>query len=246
MFFCEHPTLDVWSPEFSTSGLASPSPTWTRAKCEGIELCNSLEWTGWTTNPIQVQICDTCGTAGCASGGYVHLSALRDVVLWTTPRRETAVAFDGKLFPASSVARFGAITFPESVWTSFRAAAVEVPDTKALTRSDGQSICDAWINGPARAPNHDSVVDWLRVRLLAADTLDALAAIQSVEQWIGWFRERARVEIDGSILPVQSAGAVIEKFYFDGPGAEDWLALAHYNGTLVPALGDAYMFVPGP
>ena len=56
--------------------------------------------------------------------------------------------------------------------------------------------------------------------------------------------KRARVEIDGSILQVESARAVIEKFYFDGPGAEDWPALAHYNGALVPALSDAYMFVP--
>jgi hypothetical protein len=241
MLFCDHPTLDVWTPDFSTSGLANP--TWTRAKCGALELCNSLEWADWGPNPIQVQICDACGTPGCASGGYVHISTLKDVVLWTMPRRETSEALEGQLFPASSVARFGAIAFPKSVWTSFHEAALEVPETGALPRSDGQSVCDAWIDGPTRHSN-DDVVDWLRARLLAADNLDVPAAIQSIEQWIGWFQERARVEIDGSILPVENAGAVIEKLYFDGPGAEDWPALARYDGALVPALNDAYMFVP--
>lgn len=148
-------------------------------------------------------------------------------MLWTTPRREPSDALEGKLFPASSVARFGAIAFPKSVWTSFHKAAVEVPESVALPGSDGQAICDAWIDGPGRPSNADSLVDWLRPRLLAADTFDVATAIRSVEQWIGWFRERARVEMDGSILPVQSAGAVIEKCYFDGPGAEDWPALTH-------------------
>lgn len=241
MLFCDHPTLDVWTPDFSTSGLANP--TWTRAKFGEVELCNSLEWADWGPNPIQVQICDACGTPGCASGGYVHISILKDVVLWTMPQRETSEPLEGKLFPASCVARFGAIAFPKSVWTSFHESAIEVPEPEALPRSDGQSVCDAWINGPARRSN-DDVGDWLRAQLLAADTLDVPAAIQSIEQWIGWFRDRARVGIDGSILQVESAGAVIEKFYFDGPGAEDWPALAHYNGALVPALSDAYMFVP--
>ena len=242
MFFCDHPTLDVWCPDFSTSGLANP--TWTRAKCGDVELCNSLEWIDWAANPIQVQICDACGTPGCASGGYVHVSTLKKVVIWTMPRRETSDALEGKLFPASSVARFGAIAFPTSVWTSFHGAAVEVPDAADLPRSDGQSICDAWTYGPGRPSNADHVVDWLQKRLLAADTLDVPAAIRSIEQWIGWFRELGRMEIDGSILPVKSSGATIEKFYFDGPGAEDWPALAHYDGALVPALSDAYMFVP--
>lgn len=244
MLFCDHPTLDVWTPDFSTSELANP--TWTRAKYGEVELCNSLEWADWASNPIQVQICDACGTPGCASGGYVHISTLKDVVLWTMPQRETSDTLEAKLLPASSIARFGAIAFPTRVWASFHQAAADVPETVALPGADGPSICDAWINGPGRPSEADRAVDWLRTRLLAADTLDVPAAIGSIEQWIGWFRERARVEIDGSILPIQSVGAVIEKFYFDGPGTEDWPALAHYDGALVPALNDAYVFVPTP
>ncbi len=160
MFFCDNPTLEIWNPDFSTSGL--PSPTWTRVKYGGVELCNSLEWTHWATNPVQVQICDVCGTAGCASGGYVHVSALGEIVLWTMPRREMSDAIEGKLFEASGVARRGAIAFPNSVWTSLHAAALEVPETAVLPRSDGESICDAWIVNPPRLANTDDVIDRLR------------------------------------------------------------------------------------
>ncbi len=167
MLFCDHPTLDVWTPDFSTSGLANP--TWTRAKYGDVELCNSLEWAHWAPNPIQVEICDACGTPGCASGEYVHISTLNDVVLWTTPRRDTCDALEAKLFPASSVARFGAMAFPKNVWTSFHEAAVEVPESVALPGSDGQAICVAWLHGPRRPSNADSLVDWLRARLLAGE-----------------------------------------------------------------------------
>lgn len=53
------------------------------------------EWTDWATTPLQAQICDACGTVGCASGGYIHLSVLRDFVFWTTPRQ-------GLQYPKSS------------------------------------------------------------------------------------------------------------------------------------------------
>jgi len=44
----------------------------------------------------------------------------------------------------------------------------------------------------------------------------------------------------------QAVVARLEGGGSDGPGAEDWPALAHYNGALVPALSDACMFVPAP
>ena len=84
MLLYDKPSLEKWSPDFSSSGQSSP--VWTRLKYGQVELCNSLEWTDWTPNPVQVQICDACGTPGCASGGYVHISVLNDLVLWTVPQ----------------------------------------------------------------------------------------------------------------------------------------------------------------
>jgi hypothetical protein len=35
-----------------------------------------------------------------------------------------------------------------------------------------------------------------------------------------------------------------EKLYLDGPGADDWPALAQYQGSFVPALGPDHIFIP--
>jgi hypothetical protein len=89
------PLVEQWSPDFSSSGL--PNPIWTRVKFRGAELYNSLEWTEWNRNPVQVQICDTCGNARLPSGGYVHVSAVQDILLWTAPHN--AHTANVELFP---------------------------------------------------------------------------------------------------------------------------------------------------
>src|SRR5262245_3369260 len=83
MLFCEEIHLDVWRPDFSSSGQSSPM--WTRVTCLGNVLCNSLEWVQWEENPVQVVVCDSCGHEGCSSGGYAHLSRLHDWLVWTRP-----------------------------------------------------------------------------------------------------------------------------------------------------------------
>src|SRR5258708_21087094 len=124
MVFCDQPTLEKWSPDFSTSGLSNP--LWTRVKYSGVELCNSLEWADWTVNPVQVQICDACGTLGCASGGYVHVSTLQDVVLWTGPQCREII--EPVTLTATATERFGSVMIPRGVWDSFRSVSPEVAD----------------------------------------------------------------------------------------------------------------------
>ena len=238
MLYCDQPCLEVWSPDFSSSGLSSP--VWTRARCGGAELCNSLEWTEWNTNPVQVQICDACGTAGCASGGYVDITVLKDFVLWTVPR----IGKDGRFFPASIISRFGSVVFPRQVWNRFQSAAVEVPEQASFSRADGRSVRDAWAVGQNRPEADDVLVAWLRDRLLAADSLDTTAAIRWVEHWLNSFAERADSVLSGTITSSQGIGARVEKLYFDGPADDDWPALAEYRGSLVPVLGPDHIFVP--
>lgn len=243
MLVCDQPSLEKWSPDFSTSGL--PNPTWTRLLCDRTELCNSLEWTEWRGNPVQVQICDACGTTGCASGGYVHISALRDFVVWTAPRHEDAPGTtEARFFPASAIERFGSIAFPTAVWKSLQAAAVEVPDAGSLSPADGCAIRDAWANGQSRPKTVKKLVPWLHAHLLAADTLDTDAAVGCVEYWVQWFGEKASAAVEGAIASAASVNATIEKLYFDGPGADDWPALARYGDSFVPALGPDHIFIP--
>src|SRR6185436_15369737 len=84
MFVCDQLRTEVWRPDFSTS--EQTSRTWTRVTCRGLQIANSLEWADWLENPVQVILCDACGHAGCASGGYVHVSRLHEHVLWSAPQ----------------------------------------------------------------------------------------------------------------------------------------------------------------
>ncbi|MBV9764974.1 MAG: hypothetical protein JOZ48_09025 [Acidobacteriaceae bacterium] len=170
MLFCDRLSVEAWSPDFSSSG--SANPVWTRARCDGVELCNSLEGIDWSSNPIQVQICDACGITGCASGSYIHLSAMRSTVFWTTPRREDASQIlEGSFLPATALARFGAVAFPASAWDSLRVRAPEVPEINRLAAADGRAIRDAWIVASSRPASPGELVSWLRGRLLGTDTL---------------------------------------------------------------------------
>jgi hypothetical protein len=244
MVLCDQPIVEKWFPDFSTSGL--PDPAWTRVKYGRVVLCNSLEWTEWSGNPVQVELCDACGTVGCGSGGYVHVSAFGDVILWTVPDDSTAPdAMKGRVFPATAIEKFGSVAFPIGVWESFHLAAVEVPGAGSLARADGRALRDAWAVGETRPKAVERLLPMLRTCLLAADTLDVADAIRWVEHWLRWFDERAGSAVEGLLASPASTGAKIEKLYFDGPGTADWVALARMRDSFVPALGPNHVFVPG-
>lgn len=191
-------------------------------------------------NPVQVQICDACGTPGCGSGGYVHVSALNDVVLWTLPQ---SGEIDKDDLAATATWRFGSVAFPDTVWDSFRSAAIEVPDMKRLPRSNGIALRDAWTAGQGRPSAPTDLLPWLRTRLLAADTLEAALAVEQVERWLDWFQQRAGSVVEATVERASDAGAIIEKFYFDGPGVDDWPALARCRNSYVPALGPDHVLL---
>jgi hypothetical protein len=241
MLLCKQPSTELWSPDFSTSG--GRSPDWTRAKCGDVELCNSLEWVEWDANPVQVQLCDACGTAGCASGGYVHMSIQTDLILWTAPQMNAESSFD-RISSATAIERFGAVAFLPEAWRQFGTVATNIPETHQIPPANGQAIRDAWIMGPHRPKGEDKLRDWLQRRLLAADSLETTDAIKSVEHWLSWFDARATIAVEGYIATTEDSGALIEKLYFDGPGSEDWPALARLDNCIVPALSPTHIFVP--
>jgi hypothetical protein len=63
------PQTKPWSPDFSASGLRSPS--WTRLRVDSQESCNALADVVWSLNPVQVQLCEVCGIP------WVQLGRLR-------------------------------------------------------------------------------------------------------------------------------------------------------------------------
>jgi hypothetical protein len=240
MLLCCEPTFETWQPDFSSAGLSSP--TWTRLRSVGSVLCNSLESVEWGGNPIQVQICDACGFAGCSSGGYVHISALSDLILWTSPQVQDSHEVFDETYPATAIQRFGACGFPAESWKSLREAASKVPDVLSIPRSNGRAIADAWAMGPGRPRGLEQLVPMLRKRLLAADSLGNTEAIHWVDYWLNWFGERADRGIEGVLI--QSTSDPIETLYFDGPKAEDWPALAKRGNSYTPVLSPNYVFIP--
>ncbi len=242
MVVCDEPLIERWSPDFSSSGQSHPN--WTRIRHQQTVLCNSLEWTDWLVNPVQVELCDVCGTVGCASGGYVHISVFDDFVLWTAP--EDATQSDevrDELFPATAIEKFGAIAFPLETWTKLQGVVTEVPGIASLSRADGRTLRDAWVVGPNRSRAVQGLLGMLQARLLGADTLDVDEAIRAVEFWLTWFDERGETAIDGILTSPAKISATLEKLYFDGPGSQDWLAFARTPSGLTPTLGPQHVFV---
>lgn len=79
---------------------------------------------------------------------------------------------------------------------------------------------------------------------MGADTLEPALAIEWAEYWLAWFQQRGGVSIGAVVKRADEVGGLIEKFYFDGPAAEDWPALAQYRGSYVPALRLEHVLVP--
>jgi hypothetical protein len=117
---CHDPELIAWRPDFSSSGQSDPD--WTLVRCRGERLTNALNWVDWSENPVQVELCEECGVDGCAAGGYVHVSRLDDMVLWTAPHVDPDDEFASHQYaPSRLIVRHETIAIPVTTWDEWRA-----------------------------------------------------------------------------------------------------------------------------
>ena len=237
MILCAQPKFESWMPALSDAGIATTR--WTRMLYERVELCNSLECAEWLHNPVQVQLCDACGSIGCGSGGYVHLSKISDLVLWTKPQTDPAT----EQYPATALQRWGAIGFPTATWSMVNQASANVPKLSMLEMANGIALSDAWSSSVRRFSVEANFAATLRRNLLQP-TLDTDAAIERIEQWSAWFAKRNQVALDGRVVGIAESNARVETLYFDGPSSSDWPALAEWNGSYYPLLDPSQFFVP--
>ncbi len=243
MRVCSGVTVEKWQPNFSSSGQVSP--TWTRVHCLGMELCNSLEWTEWAENPVQVILCDACGYAGCGSGGYAHVSRLGPFILWTTPQIDASDDWAATQYlPLPALDRLGAVAIPEGTWDQWRRIASQLPEASAFSQTNGAALADAWSLGPGRPRNIQELLPMLRARLLGCDTLDPGEAIDRVQRWIERLSANAATVIAGVVRTPDEVGAQVETLYFDGPSDEDWPALAIRGAADFLLLDREHAFVP--
>lgn len=246
MYLCRGASIKTYTPDLSHSGQSNP--TWFRAMVNDVELCNGLNGVDWVDNPVQVRICDGCGHKGCESGGYVHVSVLKDAVLWTLPQIDEPEDWELTHYEASyAVRKFGAIVIPAEEWGRWRSNVNDIPALETLPPTNGRALADAWRmtpNGFTRVEEIRKVTPLLENHLLWADTLDPVQAIAKVNEIVTWLESTYKKEIKGTLKTPESANATVETLYFGGPPESDWPALALAGGKVLPAFGKDCVFVP--
>ncbi len=239
MIICTRPKFEGWIPRYRTR--ASPLR---RGSACSISRSNFAtrwnEWAEWLHNPVQVQLCDACGSTGCGSGGYIHLSRVSELVLWTQPQTDPST----EQYPATALQRMGAIGFPAATWSMVIEASANVPKLAMLQMANGRALSDAWSSTVRRFSAETNFAATLRRKLLAADSLETDAAIAKIEQWSAWFAKRNHIAVDGRVVAIAECNARAEMLYFDGPSGDDWPALAEWNGSYYPLLDPSQFFVP--
>jgi hypothetical protein len=233
MRICDAPSFETWTPSVDSR----PAPTWSLLRFEGWLLCNSMEWADWTDNPVQLEICEACGSDGCASGGYVHVSRLGQFVLWTAPQIDRRDAWQVSQFrPHPALTEFGAIAINERAWDDWRGRGFPLPPPSAITASNGTAVPDAWLLGAGRPTDPSSLVGMLRERVLACDTLAPSDAVDRVERWVGRLLDIGPTPTTVAMRHPRELDASVETLYFDGPSRLDWPAFVLRDGVEFPLL----------
>lgn len=245
MLVCPNPALVTWQPDFLPS--QQPSPCWTRLCCDGVELSNGLEGVDWTTNPVQVVLCDACGHPGCGSGGFVHISRLGNFLWWTWPQVEPRDDWEsGHYSPLHAVERSGSVLFSLDTWEALRARVPSLPGGQAFPRTTHQALLDAWSRDVylgQRIERPEEVIPILRDGVLAADSLDSDSAISAVEEMMLIARRQGDRPVEGTLTRAEEAGVVLETLYFDGPPFQDWAAFGSARSERLFAFGGGWVLV---
>jgi hypothetical protein len=245
---CTEPEIRPWRPDFSSSG--QPSPTWLRLLVNGHELSNALDDLEWTPNPVQVHLCDACGYPGCATGGYADLSRLGTHVLWTPAATDHLDDWKRDQYaPARVLVEAGAALFPLPVWERLRQRVGGVPAAEGLTPTTRRMLAEAWRVEARQRLSGRSLTETMQhvgQLVLASDRWgrdDAVAVLTEVADWLA---ADPSAEVEGDLVPVASTVTVPETFYTDGPGEEDWPAVAEHDGRLSPAFRPGLVLWPPP
>jgi len=249
MLVCSPLAVSVWSPDFSSS--EQDSPKWTRITCDGAELINGLEAVAWGGPNIQVQVCEQCGTPDCASGGYVRVTRLADLVLWSAPRPELErdwsedVARE-QFTPSVVVQQHGGLLIPGAAWEELRRQDPDVPALAQLPASTRADVEPLWLADARHGRRFDETNrQHLRRAVLAAHPADLETATTHVERLARWFRAAPEAAIDGALQPVAGDDPALVTLYLHEPERE-WTALYLVDGRPSPAFSGAWTLTPPP
>jgi len=242
---CSQPQTQPWSPDFSASGLRPPS--WTRLRVDGQELCNALEDVVWSPNPVQVQLCEVCGTPGCNSGGYADLSRLGGQVLWTATEVDSHDEWRAGRYGPLWALRQGAALFPLPVWQALLERFPMLPAADALPATTRRMLAQAWRAEAAGRLVGNSLADTIGKAgqyVMGSDRWDRDDAVRALRLVADWFAEDPQAAVRGELVGAAWAGMSVETFYTDGPHEEDWPAIGIRDQALSPAFGSDWVLHP--
>jgi len=79
------------------------------------ELSNAATLVEWGINPIQVQICDSCGIVACSDGGYIDIYKQNDLFILTIPSIYEYDNFElSRRYPLEAIIQNGPIIIEQS------------------------------------------------------------------------------------------------------------------------------------
>jgi hypothetical protein len=253
---CAAPELVPWRPDFSSS--EQGSPPWTRLVCNGEQLTNAINAVDWLDKEpaVQVELCECCGFAGCTTGGYVHVSRLGSLLLWTPPHVDLSDPFEASQYRASDpVRRHGAVAIKVDDWDRWRRQFDRLPAADEFPQTLRRDLLAAW-RGEAQIfrqfDSPDDLVDLARQRAVAADPSSLEGALAQIEMVAGWLWADPDVVVDGSLVNAVSEGAAVETIYFDVPDTFDrdvlreWRATSRIGDQITVVLAGELVLVPPP
>lgn len=252
---CANAEFIPWRPDFSSSQQASPY--WTKLICGAEQLSNSIDAVDWFDDPaVQVELCESCGLAGCASGGYVHVSRLGRHLLWTPPHVDLNDPFESYQYrPSKPLRRYGGIAIPLDEWERWRRQFVNLPPADAFAQAARRDLLAAW-RGEAQIfrefDDPTRLVQLVRERAVAADPSSVDQALADVEAIADWLTAAPDTPVKGELVSLLGEEAVVETIYldvpdtFDRPHLREWSGAARIAGKVSPVFGGQLVLAPAP
>ncbi|MCY3020329.1 MAG: hypothetical protein NTW87_15025 [Planctomycetota bacterium] len=211
----------------------------------GEMICNSVERTDWTTNPVELVLCEVCGCVGCG-GGYAHVSQWASLITLTRPQSNRGESTSRDERDASSMLReHRALGIPSASWEEWRAEGFKLPALGQLSRGTGRTLADLWLSTlPASLHCKDlaAIEPMLCERLVASETMDVASATQRVLRLAAWLQSIADDPVEGTIRLATETGIAVEALYLDGPTVEEWPALGVLGEMTTLMLSPNYTF----
>lgn len=232
--------LDKWKPDFTDSGQSSPD--WTKVFKEIDVFCNSLEWTEWDNNPVQLILCEHCGHSECETGGYVTISRLNDFLIITNPERDINDSYDISQFtPHILLRKYGTIIIERKTWDQWKKD-YSLPDFSVFPPLRKRDLLDSWLLEHYKIKGIESfsiLFEYLNSDLLTSDNYDKYDVVKKLKEKIVIYSDRLKDDFCGELIENQLQ---TERLYFNGPKDLDWPCFTEIDGDLFLTISDKYYF----